>query len=166
MKIAIFFCCILVGCSSWMFDGTDDDDFSAADLEPRGDEDRWWWAPSRKAPLYSRKYQPLLRSLSSPKQGEELRLPKNFVPITYNVILTPIIEPGNFTTLGSVAIDVECVTAINQIVLNSAELQINEPSIRVSDPCCTLNTKTKVEGAKTTENGFVSGVGYDGKSLP
>ena len=129
MKVAILFCLLFVYCSSWMLD--DFDDFSAADLEPSSPGDRWWWAPSRKAHLYSKKYQPLLKALMDTKQGEDLRLPRNFIPYHYNVILTPILEEGNFTTYGSIQIDMDCVTASNQIVLNSADLLIKEDTIKV-----------------------------------
>lgn len=66
------------------------------------DEDRWWYAPSRKAHLHAHKYEQKLQQLNfaTARQGEDFRLPRDVIPTLYNLRLLPFIEVGNFTTSG------------------------------------------------------------------
>ena len=97
------------------------------------DEDQWWYAPSRKAPLYQHKYQGLREQLIrvAAKQGEDMRLPRDVLPDSYNIRLLPFIEVNNFTTDGYIEIFVDCKSATRNISMNAADLTINEASIKV-----------------------------------
>ena len=66
------------------------------------EEDLWWEAPSRKADLYSYKYEQKLQQLNrlAARQGEDFRLPRDILPSLYSLQLLPFIEVGNFTTNG------------------------------------------------------------------
>ena len=59
------------------------------------------------------------------------RLPLDIIPSLYVLRMTPILEPGNFTTLGSVQITVNCLQNTGNITLNAADLSIDEESIQV-----------------------------------
>lgn len=130
LKVAIVVAALFVRCSaSWMMETHE---FAAAEFES-ADEGGRWWAPSRKAPLYAHKYQSLMAHTSAQhqRQGDEFRLPSNLIPISYALVLTPIIEPGNFSTLGTVDIYVNCTMDTTDIVLNSADLVVHQSSIKV-----------------------------------
>lgn len=88
-----------------------------------------WYAPSRKAPLFAHKYQGLLKQLT--KQGEEMRLPRDVLPVMYDIHLLPFIEEGNFTTDGYIEITIDCKVETKNISLNAAELTINSADIKV-----------------------------------
>lgn len=98
----------------------------------------WWYTPSRKAPTFKHRYQSALNKLNhriGSKQGEEMRLPGDIIPITYNVQVFPyveLIESGNYTTDGYVEIVVECVRNTRNISINSADLKIKTETIAVS----------------------------------
>lgn len=62
----------------------------------------------------------------------DMRLPKNFLPISYDIKLIPIIEEGNFTTIGYIEILVDCLETTSNISMNSADITINQPSILVT----------------------------------
>ena len=93
--------------------------------EPTG---RYWYAPSRKAHLHSRRYQNM--KTSSMKQGEDMRLPGDIIPVSYNVRLVPFIG-GNFTTDGFVEILVKCLQGTYNVSLNSADIDIDISSVSV-----------------------------------
>ncbi|XP_046441609.1 aminopeptidase Ey-like [Daphnia pulex] len=63
----------------------------------------------------------------------DMRLPKNFLPISYDIKLIPIIEEGNFTTIGYIEILVDCLETTSNISMNSADITINQPSILVTN---------------------------------
>lgn len=60
-----------------------------------------------------------------------MRLPKNVLPVSYDIQLLPIIEEGNFTTPGFVEIVVDCIETTSAISMNSADISIDESSIMV-----------------------------------
>jgi len=77
-------------------------------------EEELWWA---------QKYQGRLKEMerASQRQDGDLRLPRDVIPISYDITLIPILEVGNFTTHGTVDIRVKCETNnTQQIVLHSA----------------------------------------------
>ncbi len=103
----------------------------------------WWYTPSRKAQLFKHRYQSAIRQLHQTqnkeivgtKQGEDMRLPGDIIPIDYKVRMLPFVEligSGNYTTDGYVEILVQCVRATKSISINSVELDINTTSISVS----------------------------------
>lgn len=97
-------------------------------------EGRFWWTPSRKAPLYSYKYQSLLKDSAIRKalrQEEDFRLPTNLEPTEYNLLLMPILDEKNFTTGGRVDIFFTCLEATNSITINAADLVIDTESVQV-----------------------------------
>jgi hypothetical protein len=62
----------------------------------------------------------------------DMRLPKNALPISYDIKLIPIIEEGNFTTIGYIEILVDCLETTSSISMNSADISINQSSILVT----------------------------------
>ncbi len=108
---------------------------SAIGRETMEGEGPSWYAPSRKASLYADKYQGQLEQLmrAAARQDEDIRLPRDILPISYNIRLLPFIEVGNFTTHGYIEILVECKVATRNISLNAAELAIDWSSAKVSD---------------------------------
>ena len=129
MKVAVVVLVLFVRCSASFMMEEEMEELSSFS-EGAGEK---WWAPSRKAPLYSHKfrYDP---HVQGKRQGDEFRLPSHLIPISYALVLTPIIEPGNFTTLGTVDIFVNCtVDDSSDVVLNSADLVIHQSSIKVRD---------------------------------
>lgn len=100
--------------------------------DPTDGVSRWWYTPSRKAHIYRPRYPKAPETLEQqPKQGEDLRLPGDLLPITYNVQLLPFIEVGNFTTDGYVEIDFTCVRSTINITINSVQNTIDSSSITV-----------------------------------
>lgn len=91
---------------------------------------RWWYTPSRKAHLFRHNYP--RNADVMPRQGEDLRLPRNILPRSYNIRLLPFIEEGNWTTDGYVEISVECMIATVNISINSLDLTIDRASITVT----------------------------------
>ena len=129
MKIALYLLFLVSIIPAFTFAYFDETDSIFAEADYQSDE---WWAPSRKASIYSQKYQSALKMAAKMEEDDDsFRLPGDVVPIDYLLQLTPFIEPGNFTTLGFVAINVECVTDTNFIVLNAADLEINLETILV-----------------------------------
>ncbi|XP_032798708.2 aminopeptidase N [Daphnia magna] len=104
-------------------------------LQSTKEESRWWYAPSRKAPLYEHKYQGLRERLvrAAAAQTVNMRLPRDVLPSSYTIRLLPFIEEGNFTTDGYIEILIDCKTATSNISMNAAELDIMQESIQVVD---------------------------------
>ncbi|KAK4001974.1 hypothetical protein OUZ56_003836 [Daphnia magna] len=117
-------------------------------MEPRivaepQDGSKWWYTPSRKAHIYRHRFNKALKQLeqqhnpkNTNKQGEDMRLPGDIIPISYDVRMLPfveLIESGNYTTEGSVVIVVECIRSTRNISINSAELVIRRGTISILD---------------------------------
>lgn len=66
-----------------------------------------------------------------PKSVKNVRLPRSVLPRHYDVRLLPILEKGNFTILGQVAIDVECTSDTNRIILHSQDIVVDPKSVQV-----------------------------------
>jgi hypothetical protein len=62
----------------------------------------------------------------------DMRLPKNVLPYSYDIKMIPIIEEGNFTTLGYIEILVDCLENTSNISMNSADISIDQYSILVT----------------------------------
>ena len=60
-------------------------------------------------------------------QANPYRLPRTVVPSRYEVELAPDLEAASFT--GEVAIEVEVIEAVGEIVLNAADLEIDDASV-------------------------------------
>ena len=60
-----------------------------------------------------------------------MRLPKSVLPSSYDIKLFPIIEEGNFTTMGYIEILVDCFEITSNISMNSADIDIDQSSISV-----------------------------------
>lgn len=60
-----------------------------------------------------------------------IRLPRTVLPRHYDVRLLPILEKGNFTVLGRVAIDVQCLESTDRIVLHSSDINVDLKSVQV-----------------------------------
>ncbi len=91
-------------------------------------EEELWWA---------QKYQGRLKEMerASQRQDGDLRLPRDVIPISYDITLIPILEVGNFTTHGTVDIRVKCETNnTQQIVLHSANLTIEAVGVDNNSP--------------------------------
>ena len=63
--------------------------------------------------------------------GEEWRLPGTLRPSSYNIRLTPHLDVDDFITYGSIEILVDCITDTDVIILNSAEVTMDQSSIKV-----------------------------------
>lgn len=59
------------------------------------------------------------------------RLPRDVKPTHYTLKLMPFLIENNFTTLGNVTIDFDCVEATDKIYLHAVEIGIERPSIRI-----------------------------------
>lgn len=96
-------------------------------------QNRWWYAPSRKAHLHVYKYQNAIRNLNrlAEQQDVQMRLPTDVLPIRYALRLLPFLEEGNFTTHGHVDIFVDCKSGTDKILLNAADLIFIDESIKV-----------------------------------
>lgn len=68
----------------------------------------------------------------APGPKKDVRLPRSVMPRHYHIRLLPILEPGNFTAFGHVAVDVECKEETDRIVLHSVSLSIDHKSVQVS----------------------------------
>lgn len=66
------------------------------------------------------------------RSGEDLRLPRDILPRSYEVTLLPILIEGNFTTEGYVSISVDCIQSTNNITLHIADIIFNPVDIEVS----------------------------------
>jgi aminopeptidase N len=62
----------------------------------------------------------------------DARLPTHVVPLRYELVLEPDLPSGTFR--GSVAIDVELLSATDEIVCNAADLEIDHVRLVVEDP--------------------------------
>lgn len=102
-------------------------------METTKDEGRWWYAPSRKAPLYEHKYQGHRERLvrAEAARAVNMRLPRDVLPTSYTICLLPFIEEGNFTTDGFIEMLVDCKVATSNVSMNAAELNITVKSIQV-----------------------------------
>lgn len=108
--------------------------------EPK-DGSTWWYTPSRKAHIFKHRFNKAIRQLEQQhnqkginKQGEEMRLPGDIIPISYNVRMLPyveLIESGNYTTDGYVEIVFQCLRSTVNISINSAGLVIHKGTISV-----------------------------------
>jgi aminopeptidase N len=63
--------------------------------------------------------------------NDNIRLPRDVLPIRYDVRLFPVLEKGNFSILGHVAIDIQCKMETNRIVLHSADIVVDPKSVKV-----------------------------------
>ena len=115
--IFTFGSCLLAGSAIGQSSLTDDDDVG-------------WYAPSRKSPIYAHKYNKLIKQ-EFDRQGEEMRLPGNVLPVWYRIQLLPFIEEGKFYTDGSVEIFLQCVQSTYEILFNSADIDIDLASVTV-----------------------------------
>jgi len=70
-------------------------------------------------------------SAKSAKLTTNIRLPRTVIPRHYDVRLLPILEKGNFSILGRVSIDVECMEETDRIILHSADIVVNPKSVRL-----------------------------------
>uniref|UniRef100_A0A0P5FVD5 Aminopeptidase n=1 Tax=Daphnia magna TaxID=35525 RepID=A0A0P5FVD5_9CRUS len=69
---------------------------------------------------------------AAPKIAQSvIRLPRTVLPHHYDVRLLPILEKGNFTVLGRVAIDLQCVEETDRIVLHSSDIKVDLKSVQV-----------------------------------
>ena len=89
-----------------------------------GQDDLWW------AEKYQRRLKRMIEA-ETKLADENLRLPQDLVPVSYVIALIPLIEVGKFTTDGTIEIVINCVNTTQSIVLNAAELQIEQTSIQV-----------------------------------
>lgn len=78
-------------------------------------------------------------SKKSSRAGEDLRLPRNVLPRSYEVTLLPILIEGNFTTEGSVNIVVDCVQASNNVTLHIADITWSASSVSVTSDFICIN---------------------------
>jgi hypothetical protein len=93
------------------------------------------WIPMKSQSLFTVNEQSHLVEQTrdwSFKVDENWRLPRNLVPISYNVRLLPFIEVGNFTTDGYVEMVVRCVQSTSNITFSSADITIDRLSVTVS----------------------------------
>ncbi|KZS09066.1 Aminopeptidase N [Daphnia magna] len=67
------------------------------------------------------------------RSGEDLRLPRDILPRSYEVTLLPILIEGNFTTEGYVSISVDCIQSTNNITLHIADIIFNPVDIELTD---------------------------------
>ncbi len=106
---------------------------------------RWWYTPSRKAPLYEHKYQGIRDQLvrAAARQGEDMRLPTDVLPTSYTIRLLPFIEVGNFTTDGHIEILVECKRNTSSISMNAADLTIDNKTVSVRAILITIQSMCK-----------------------
>ena len=69
--------------------------------------------------------------------SEPFRLPRTVEPETYRIEIEPIVASASFS--GTVAIDVIILEAVEEIVLNAAELAVSDVEVRLADgsivPC-------------------------------
>lgn len=68
----------------------------------------------------------------APSPKKNVRLPRTVLPLHYHIRLLPILERGNFTTIGHVSIDVECKDETDRIILHSLDLSIDHKSVQAS----------------------------------
>lgn len=100
----------------------------------------WWYTPSRKAHIFQHRHRSAIKRLQSEKragsrQGEDMRLSGDLVPIEYKIRMLPfvdLISAGNYTIDGYIEISFRCVRATNNVSMNAADLVINTDSVVVS----------------------------------
>ena len=68
---------------------------------------------------------------SEVKPPRNVRLPRHVLPRHYDIKLLPIIEKGNFSILGDIAIDLECKQETDRIILHSADIVVDDTSVKV-----------------------------------
>ena len=79
------------------------------------------------------KFQKRISSLGSARQGEDLRLPEDLEPVSYNIQLLPFIEEGRFTTEGKIEIVFNCIEPTDNLTLNSAEISFENSLVLVNE---------------------------------
>ena len=62
---------------------------------------------------------------------KNIRLPRDVLPIRYDVRLFPVLEKGNFSILGRISIDVQCKIQTDCIVLHSVDIVVDPASVKV-----------------------------------
>jgi len=67
----------------------------------------------------------------SAKLSTNIRLPRTLLPRHYDVRLLPILEKGNFSIIGRVSIDIECMEETDRIILHSADIVVDPKSVRL-----------------------------------
>ncbi len=72
---------------------------------------------------------PAPRSATAPG-SEAFRLPRTIAPETYHVEIEPDVASATFS--GTVSIDVQVETAVDEIVLNAAELAVSDAEVRTA----------------------------------
>ncbi len=82
---------------------------------------------------------PAPRSASAPG-SEAFRLPRTIEPETYRIEIEPDVASATFS--GTVSIDVEVKEAVDEIVLNAAELAVSDVEVRTTDDRTTSCTVT------------------------
>ena len=73
---------------------------------------------------------PAPRSATAPG-SEAFRLPRTIAPETYHIEIEPDVASATFS--GTVSIDVQVETAVDEIVLNAAELAVSDAEVRTAD---------------------------------
>ena len=73
---------------------------------------------------------PAPRSATAPG-SEAFRLPRTIEPETYHIEIEPDVASATFS--GTVSIDVQVETAVDEIVLNAAELAVSDVEVRTAD---------------------------------
>ncbi|EFX67117.1 hypothetical protein DAPPUDRAFT_115736 [Daphnia pulex] len=63
-------------------------------------------------------------------RNDNIRLPRDVLPIRYDVRLFPVLEKGNFSILGHVSIDLQCQMETDRIVLHSADIAVDLKSVK------------------------------------
>ncbi|XP_059161761.1 uncharacterized protein LOC131944899 [Physella acuta] len=89
-------------------------------------------SPTTNVPMSTPSPSTLTTPATKPKVTN-VRLPKNVVPLHYNVELHPnmyLPDPANFTFKGSVKIWIKCITASDNVTLHFNVLEINNSSVR------------------------------------
>ena len=86
---------------------------------------------SPKRPLSQSNFLGGLWSNKSVLVENVIRLPRTVLPRHYDVRLWPILEKGNSTVLGRVAIDVQCLQSTDRIVLHSSDINVDLKSVQV-----------------------------------
>ncbi|CRK96557.1 CLUMA_CG010037, isoform A [Clunio marinus] len=72
---------------------------------------------------------------SSPKYAQDLRLPRSIIPISYDIVLLPLLSGENFTSTGEVAIKIKILESCKNVTLHSNTLSIvwNDSQIQKLD---------------------------------
>ena len=63
---------------------------------------------------------------------KNIRLPRDVLPIRYDIRLFPVLEKGNFSVLGQISVDVQCEMETDRIVLHSVDISVDPNSVKVN----------------------------------